>query len=69
MLQCHVFLPGWSTCVSVILYKFLMGASRLVVGATIVMGLVLSLDVKEPGCSFDQSQPCSDMVKNTDHVG
>jgi len=34
MLQCHVFLPGWSTCVFVILYKFLMGASRFMVGAT-----------------------------------
>jgi len=45
------------------------GASRFVVDATIAMGLVLSLDVKEPGCSFDQSQPCSDKVKNTDHVG
>jgi len=62
MLQCHVFLPGWSTCVSVILCKLWWVQP-------IAMGLVLFLDVKEPGCSFDHYRPCSDKFTNTDNVG
>jgi len=68
-MQCHVFLPGWSTCVSVILCKLKWVHPDLWWVQSIATGLVLSLDVKKPGCSFDQSRPCGDQFKNTDHLG